>query len=63
MQFNPPDILISNYSMLNVMLTRDFESNMLELTKEWLQKPGNKFTLMIDELHTYRGTQEQRFLI
>ena len=44
------------------MLTRDFESNMLELTKEWLQKPGNKFTLMIDELHTYRGTQEQSFL-
>ena len=30
---------------------------MLEQTKEWLQKPGNKFTLMIDELHTYRGTQ------
>ena len=57
MQFDPPDILISNYSMLNVMLTRDFESNMLSLTREWLAKPGNKFTLMIDELHTYRGTQ------
>jgi DEAD/DEAH box helicase domain-containing protein len=57
MQYNPPDILISNYSMLNIMLTRDYESNMLDLTKEWLKEDGNKFTLMLDELHSYRGTQ------
>ena len=57
MQYNPPDILISNYSMLNVMLSRDYESNMLNQTKVWLEQDGNKFTLMLDELHSYRGTQ------
>ena len=57
MQYSPPDILISNYSMLNVMLSRDYESNMLNQTKDWLEQDGNKFTLMIDELHSYRGTQ------
>ena len=63
MQYNPPDILISNYSMLNVMLSRDYESNMLNQTKEWLEQDGNKFTLMLDELHSYRGTREQVLLI
>ena len=43
--------------MLNVMLSRDYESNMLNQTKEWLEQDGNKFTLMLDELHSYRGTQ------
>ena len=61
MQYNPPDILISNYSMLNVMLSRDYESNMLNQTKEWLEQDGNKFTLMLDELHSYRGTQGTSF--
>jgi DEAD/DEAH box helicase domain-containing protein len=56
-QFKPPDILISNYTMLSIMLSRKFEKEMLDKTKTWLSKEGNKFTLIVDELHTYRGTQ------
>lgn len=57
MQLNPPDILITNYSMLNVMLMRDVENPIWQKTKEWLAKDvNNKFHLVIDELHTYRGT-------
>lgn len=58
MQEFPPDILITNYSMLNIMLMRKIEDNMFEKTKKWLQSnPENKFQLIIDELHSYRGTQ------
>ena len=57
MQDNPPDILITNYSMLNIMTMRSAEKNIFEKTKDWLKKnPNEKFTLVIDELHTYRGT-------
>lgn len=57
MQDNAPDIIITNYSMLNVMLMRDLESNIFEDTKKWLQEDKkNVFHLVIDELHTYRGT-------
>lgn len=53
---NPPDILITNYSMLNVMLMRKQEANIIEKTREWLTNPNNVFTLVVDELHAYRGT-------
>ena len=56
MQDHPPDILITNYSMLNIMLTRDLEQPIFEKTKEWLQKPDSIFHLVVDELHSYRGT-------
>lgn len=57
MQDNAPDILITNYSMLNVMLMRENESKIFEDTKKWLaENPANTFHLVIDELHTYRGT-------
>lgn len=57
MQDNAPDIMITNYSMLNVMLMRDLESDIFEETKKWLEDdPKNTFHLVIDELHTYRGT-------
>lgn len=57
MQEDAPDILITNYSMLNVMLMRDNEAGMFESTKQWLQEdPSHVFHLVIDELHTYRGT-------
>ncbi|PFG18541.1 DEAD/DEAH box helicase [Serinibacter salmoneus] len=53
----PPDILITNYSMLNVMLMRSLEDPIFDQTKEWLASdPGNAFTLVVDELHLYRGT-------
>ena len=56
MQDHPPDILITNYSMLNIMLTRDLEQPIFEKTKEWLEKEDSIFHLVVDELHSYRGT-------
>ncbi len=57
MQETPPDILISNYSMLSVMLMRQAEAGIFEKTKEWLREnSSNVFHLVIDELHLMRGT-------
>lgn len=56
MQEFPPDVLITNYSMLNIMLIREQEQPMFEKTKEWLAKEGSVFHLVVDELHSYRGT-------
>lgn len=57
MQKTPPDILITNYSMLNIMLMRDLESDIWAQTKQWLESDSrNVFHLVIDELHSYRGT-------
>jgi len=58
MQETPPDILISNISMLNIMLMRAVEEPIFEKTKEWLTKDENAvFNLVLDELHLYRGTE------
>ena len=51
-----PDILITNYSMLNVMLMRQQEKHIFENTKKWLKCKDNVLYLIIDELHTYWGT-------
>ena len=57
MQDAAPDILITNYSMLNIALMRDREESIFEQTRQWLAAdPGHVFTLVIDEMHTYRGT-------
>ena len=57
MQKNAPDILITNYSMLNIMLMRNIEAAIFEDTKRWLaEDKSHVFHLVIDELHTYRGT-------
>ncbi len=54
---NQPDILITNYSMLNVMLMRRKEEIIFTNIKQWLnESKSNVFYLIIDELHTYRGT-------
>lgn len=56
MQEKTPDILITNYSMLEYMLMRQEEQNLWEDTKEWLRaKPENKLLFIIDEAHMYRG--------
>ena len=53
----PPDIMITNYSMLNIMLMRKAEDVFFSKTKDWLQEDSSHiFTLVVDELHTYRGT-------
>ncbi|MCT7952528.1 DEAD/DEAH box helicase [Ancylothrix sp. C2] len=56
MQDAPPDILITNYSMLSIMLMREIDAPIFEKTKEWLKKPDSVFHLIVDELHLYRGT-------
>lgn len=56
-QAHPPDILITNYSMLNIMLLRDIEKPIFEQTRQWLAAdPSHVFHLIVDELHMYRGT-------
>lgn len=58
----PPDIFITNYSMLNIILMRPKEDVLFTKTREWLEgetdkeNPTRIFTLVVDELHTYRGT-------
>jgi DEAD/DEAH box helicase domain-containing protein len=57
MQDHPPDILITNYSMLNIMLMRSIEAGIFEKTRDWLSQDESRvFHLVVDELHTYRGT-------
>ena len=58
MQEVPPDILITNYSMLNIMLMRDVEQSIFDQTRLWLEsdRKRNIFHLVVDEVHSYRGT-------
>ena len=57
MQASPPDILITNISMLSTMLVREVESPIFEQTARWLREdPQAYFYLVIDELHLQRGT-------
>ena len=56
MQKHTPDILITNYSMLEYMLIRTVESNIWKETKEWLNlSKDNKLLIIIDEAHMYSG--------
>ena len=56
MQLYPPDILITNFSMLNVMLNRRNEAVIFEQTVAYLQDDAAHFHLVVDELHSYKGT-------
>jgi Lhr-like helicase len=57
MQETPPDILITNYSMLNIMLMRSIEDPIFSKTRDWLSGGRDRrFFLIVDELHSYRGT-------
>ncbi|MBO0593256.1 DEAD/DEAH box helicase [Cellulophaga sp. E16_2] len=57
MQEYPPDILITNFSMLSIMLMRSIEANIFDSTKDWLKESKeNTFHLIVDELHLFRGT-------
>lgn len=52
----PPDILITNYSMLEYMLMRPLERPIFDATRQWLHDhPRERFLLIIDEAHLYRG--------
>ncbi len=61
-----PDILITNYSMLEYMLNRPFEKSIWRETKKWLNlSEENKLLFVIDEAHMYKGSSggEVAFLI
>lgn len=68
MQDSPPDILITNFSMLSIMMMRETDQNIFEKTRAWLAcedlpedekakgREQRVFHLIVDELHLYRGT-------
>ena len=52
----PPDVLVTNYSMLEYMLMRPLERPIFDATGEWLKEnPEQVFLLVVDEAHLYRG--------
>lgn len=53
-----PDILITNYSMLEYMLLRPIEQPLFDSTRAWLEADdANQLNIVIDEAHLYRGAQ------
>lgn len=62
----PPDILVTNASMLGTMLSREVEDKVFEATRDWLATdPDSYLFFVVDELHLVRGSAgtEVSFLI
>ncbi len=56
MQETPPDILITNVSMLSAMLNREVDAPIFEKTRRWLESEADSyFFVVLDELHLQRG--------
>ena len=54
----PPDLLITNYSMLEYMLLRPVERGIFRETQQYFEaNPEERFILVLDEAHLYRGAQ------
>ncbi|MGG5890715.1 DEAD/DEAH box helicase [Falsiroseomonas sp. HC035] len=57
MQHSPPDILVTNVSMLGTMLSREVEARIFDATRTWLETHEDAyFFLVLDELHLVRGS-------
>jgi ATP-dependent helicase YprA (DUF1998 family) len=57
-QESPPDLLITNYSMLEYMMMRPIERPIFDKTRAWLEAfPDEKILVVMDEAHLYRGAQ------
>ena len=55
-QAAPPDLLVTNYSMLEYMLIRPIERPIFDSTRDWLfDNPDENFLVVLDEAHLYRG--------
>jgi len=55
-QVDCPDLLITNYSMLEYMLVRPIERSIFNQTRTWLgDDERNQLILVLDEAHMYRG--------
>ena len=58
MHGSPPDILVTNYSMLEYMLIRPIENPIFDMTRAWLEGGDDRVvTLVLDEAHTYTGAK------
>lgn len=57
MQASPPDILVTNQSILNAILVREVDAPIIEKTRSWIESdPEARFFLVLDELHLIRGS-------
>ncbi|MEG8038743.1 helicase-related protein [Sphingomonas sp. LR60] len=57
MHDSPPDLLVTNASMLGAMLSREVEQGIFERTRSWLESSDDSyFYLVFDELHLIRGS-------
>ncbi|AYC18355.1 ATP-dependent RNA helicase RhlE [Dickeya dianthicola] len=57
MQAAPPDVLVTNASMLGAMLSREVEDDIFDVTRDWLVNNDDAyFYLVFDELHLIRGS-------
>jgi ATP-dependent helicase YprA (DUF1998 family) len=55
-QTAPPDLMVTNYSMLEYMLMRPLERPIFDKTRAWLSRnPSERFLVVLDEAHLYRG--------
>ena len=55
-QTSPPDLLITNYSMLEYTLLRPLERGIWSRARERFEAfPDERLTLVLDEAHLYRG--------
>ena len=55
-QVAPPDLLVTNYSMLEYMLMRPIERPIFDRTREWLERNlEESFLVVLDEAHLYKG--------
>lgn len=53
----PPDIFITNVSMLSVAMMRSYEDDIFDKTRRYYEThPDATFHLIVDELHLHRGT-------
>lgn len=57
MQDRAPDLLVTNYSMLEYMMLRPLEAPIFQQTADWLaDNEENQLTIVLDEAHMYRGS-------
>ena len=57
MHVTPPDIMVTNSSMLAAMLVREVDAPIFEATRKWLEEDEESyFFLVLDELHLIRGS-------
>jgi ATP-dependent helicase YprA (DUF1998 family) len=57
MQGSAPDLLVTNYSMLEYMMLRPLEAPIFQQTADWLASDeSNQLTIVLDEAHMYRGS-------